>query len=275
VAVPDLFDHLEVEHRPLVQALRLEQPSLGFEHAAPPGQLLFDRFDRSSRPLARRHEVRFRIHGNLVVLAQRLTGQRVKRRQLVHLVAEQLDAEALLFVRRNHFYDVAAHAEGAAVEVVIVALVLDFHQLAQDFLTLDPLAAFERQQHPVVRLGRTEPVDARHAGDDDDVAALEERSCRRQPHPIDLVVDRRFFLDVRVGRRDVGLRLVVVVVADEVLDGVFWEKAAELLEELGGERLVVHHHQRGAVHAGDGLRHREGLARAGDAEQHLVLVAAV
>jgi hypothetical protein len=63
------------------------------------------------------------------------------------------------------------------------------------------------------------------------------------------------------------------VVADEVLDRVVREEAAELLVELGGQGLVVDHDKRRPVHAGNGLRHREGLARAGDAEQHLVAVA--
>ena len=46
---------------------------------------------------------------------------------------------------------------------------------------------------------------------------------------------------------NVGLRLVVVVVADEVLDRVLGKEPAELLEELRGERLVVDHHQRRPV----------------------------
>ena len=40
-------------------------------------------------------------------------------------------------------------------------------------------------------------------------------------------------------RGQVRLRLVVVEVADEVLDGVVREEVAELGVELGGERLVV------------------------------------
>jgi hypothetical protein len=94
-------------------------------------------------------------------------------------------------------------------------------------------------------------------------------------HAIDLVVDRRFLLDVGVARRHVGFGLVIVVIADEVLDGVSREEAPELLKELRRKRLVVRHHERWPVHAGDGLGHRVGLARPGDAEQHLVLVAAV
>jgi hypothetical protein len=49
----------------------------------------------------------------------------------------------------------------------------------------------------------------------------------------------------------------------------------ELLIELSRERLVVHHHERGPVHPGDRLRHRVGLARAGDAQQYLMLIAAL
>ena len=88
-----------------------------------------------------------------------------------------------------------------------------------------------------------------------------------------MIVD--FLLDVRVRGRHVGLGLVVVVVGDEVFDRVVREEALEFLIELGGERLVVRHHQRRPVDARDALGHRERLARTGHAEQHLVLVAAL
>src|SRR5437016_6175323 len=97
VAIADLADHLEIEHRPLMQPLRFEQPALRLEDAAAPGELLLDRLDRAARALARRDEVRLRIHRDLVVLPEGLAGQRIERRELVDLVAEQLDPESLLF----------------------------------------------------------------------------------------------------------------------------------------------------------------------------------
>ena len=57
----------------------------------------------------------------------------------------------------------------------------------------------------------------------------------RQPHPVDLVVDRRLLLDIGIGGRDVGLRLVVVVVADEVLHRVVRKEPPELLVQLGSQ----------------------------------------
>ena len=275
VAVPDLANHLEVEHRSLMEALRLEELAFRLERRSVPPELGFDRLDGFLGPIARGDEMRLRIDGNLVVAAQRLARQRVERREPVDLVSEQLDPQPLLLVGQIHFNDVASHTKCAAPELVVVPLVLNLHELAEHLLPGDALPALERQQHAVIGLGRAEPVNARHARDNNHVAALEERPRRRQAHAVDFVVDRRLFFDVRVGRRHVRLGLVVVVIADEILDGILGKEPAKFLIQLSGERFVVHHHQRRTVHAGNGLRHRERLARAGDAEQHLMGVAAL
>ena len=88
---------------------------------------------------------------------------------------------------------------------------------------------------------------------------------------VDLVVDGGVLLDVGVRLGDVGLGLVVVVVGDEILHRVMGEKLPEFGAQLGGQGLVVGQHQGGAVHPGDDICHGEGLARAGDAQQGLLL----
>ena len=80
-----------------------------------------------------------------------------------------------------------------------------------------------------------------------DVAAREQVRRRGVAQPVDVVVPRAVLLDVEVGLRDVRLGLVVVVVRDEVLDRVVGEELAELVAELGGERLVVRDHERRAL----------------------------
>ena len=92
---------------------------------------------------------------------------------------------------------------------------------------------------------------------------------RRQPHLLDVLVDRAVLLDVEVARRDVRFRLVVVVVRDEVLDGVVREELAELRVELRRERLVRREHERRPAGARNDVGHRVRLAGAGDAEQRL------
>ena len=108
-------------------------------------------------------------------------------------------------------------------------------------------AAREVQHHAVIRRRIAEAVDRRHRRDDDDVAALEQRLRGGQPHLLDVAVDRRVLLDVRVARGHVRLGLVVVVVRDEVLDRVVREELAHLAVELRGERLVVREDQRRAL----------------------------
>ena len=109
------------------------------------------------------------------------------------------------------------------------------------------LALEEVLGHRRVGLDRADAVDAGHRGDDDDVVALEQRPGGRVAHPVDLLVDLGFLLDVGVRPRHVGLGLVVVVVGDEVLDRVVGEEALELAVELGGERLVGREDDRRAL----------------------------
>ena len=80
-------------------------------------------------------------------------------------------------------------------------------------------------------------------------------------------------LDEGVGAGEIGFGLVVIVVADEVLHGVFGEELLELGGKLGGQGLVVADDQRGPFRPRDDVSHGEGLAAAGNAEQGLVLKA--
>ena len=113
---------------------------------------------------------------------------------------------------------------------------------------LRALAHLERQHDLAVFLRRAEAVDAGDRGDDQHVAPLEEAARRREAQLLDLLVELAVLLDVGVGARDVGFRLVVVVVADEVLDGVVREELFELGVELRGERLVRREHERRLLH---------------------------
>jgi hypothetical protein len=176
-------------------------------------------------------------------------------------------------VGREDLDCVAAHAEGAALEGGVVALVLQGDQIGDQLALVDALADLDGEGHGGVGLHRADTVDAGHRGDDDDVVALQQRAGGRVAHAVDLLVDRAFLLDEGVGARDIGLGLVVVVVGDEILDRVVREEALELAVELGGQRLVRRQDQRRALGALDHLRHGVGLARAGDAEQHLGLLA--
>jgi hypothetical protein len=100
--------------------------------------------------------------------------------------------------------------------------------------------------------------------------ALQQRLGRRQPHLLDVLVDRAVLVDEGVRRGDVGLGLVVVVVADEVLDRVVREEGLELAVQLRRQGLVGRHHQGRLLHVLDDVGDGVGLARAGHAQQRLL-----
>ncbi len=265
------LDHLQVEDGALLQPLGLEQLAVLDQPVQARLQLLADGLDRLLQGGARGDVVAVGVDADLRQLGGLLPRERVELVDRLHLVAEQGHAPgAVLVVGGEDLQGVATFPERAALEGLVVALVLLGHEIGEQALLVHLVADVQVEGHGRVGLDRADAVDAGDRGDDDDVVALQDRAGGRVAHPVDLLVDRGILLDVGVGARDVGLGLVVVVVADEVLDRVVGEERAELRIELGGEGLVVRENQGRALGLLDHLGHGEGLARAGDAEQDLV-----
>ena len=238
VAEADLLHHLEVVLGAHAQALGLEQLALLLEAGQPLLQLGLDAGDGRRHARLAGHVVGGREDDELVERVDPLAGERVDHVDGLDLVAEQLDAHGGLVVGGVHLDGVAPHPELAPHQVHVVALVLHVDELAQDRPLVVLLALAHDEQLVAVLLGRAEAVDARHRRHHDHVAPGEQRRGGRVAQPVDLVVDRAVLLDVRVARGHVGLGLVVVVVGDEVLDPVVGEELAELVGQLGGQRLV-------------------------------------
>ncbi len=268
--------HLDVEGGALLQPLRLEQLALRVELLEAELQVDLDLLDRLHQRRLRRDVVAVGIDGDLLERGALLAGQRIEFVDRLELVAEQREPPgAVLVMRREDLDRVAARAEGAADEIGVVAAVLQLHQLGEELGAVDALPGRERERHLRIGLDRADAVDAGDRGDDHGVAPLEDGAGRRMAHAVDLLVDRGFLLDIGVGPRHIGLGLVVVVVGDEILDRVLGEEALHLAIELRRQRLVGSEDERRALGALDDMRHGEGLARAGDPEQHLIALAAV
>ena len=252
-----------------------EQLALGLQLLEPLGQLEPDRLGRLLHRRPGRDVVRIGVDPHLFEARALLAGQRIELDDLLDLVAEEADPPGhVLVVRREDLQIVAAHAEIAALEGGVVALVLQRDELADDLALVVARALLQVEDHRRIGFDRADAVEAADRGDDDHVVAFEQRAGGRMPHPVDRLVHRAFLLDVGVGARNIGLGLVVVVVGDEILDRVVGKEALEFAIELRGEDLVGGEDQRGALQLLDHLGHGEGLAAAGDAEQHLGRLAA-
>ena len=265
------LQHLDVELGALGQPLRLQQAAVRLQLRQPLLQLGFDRDDGLLQRRARRDVVAVGVDADLLHLGGDLAGQRVEFLQPVDLVAEQADPPgAVLELGRPDIHRLAADAEGATGEEAVVAAVLLLDQPLDQHVAVDPPAGLELHHHPRIGLDRADAVDAGDRGDDDHVVPLQQGLGGGVAHAVDLLVDLRVFFNVGVGARNIGFRLVVVVVADEVFDRVVGEEALHLSVELRRQRLVRRQDQGRALQLLDHLGHGEGLAGTGHAEQHLV-----
>ena len=272
-AEADLPEHLEVVRGAHPEPLRLEQLALRLELGEALVQLLLDRDERALHPLVARDVMRGRERGEVRDrVGEQLPRERVEPADPLDRLAPPLDPVPDLLVAREHLEGVALDAERAPGAAHVVPLVLDVDEPLHRELHGEVRAADRAQELSFVLLRRPEAVDARDAGHDQDVAPGEQRGGRRVPEPLDLVVHRRVLLDVGVGLRDVGLGLVVVVVAHEVLDRVLGEDLAELVRQLRRQRLVGRDHERGSLDPLDQVGDGERLPGAGGPQERHVLL---
>ena len=274
VADPGGLEHLEVEIGALLEPLGLEELALADELVEADAQLGLDALDSLLHRRARCDVVGVGVDPDLFERVGLLAGERVELDNAFELVTEEAEAPgALLVMGGPDLEAVAAHPEAAALETGIVAAVLLLDEAGDHPALLVGIAGDQVLGHGAVGLDRADAVDAGDRGHDDHVVAFEQGAGGRVTHPVDLLVDLALLLDEGIRARDVSFGLVVVVIAHEILDGVLGEEALELTVELGRERLVGCEDDRRALGGLDHLGGGEGLAGAGGAEQHLVLLA--
>ena len=151
----------------------------------------------------------------------------MQRGDAVNLVAEEFDAHGQFLVDGDDFDRIAAHAEGAAREGDVVALVLHGHELAQQVVAVDFLPDCEEEPATGVFFRRAQAVDAGDGGHNHAVAAGQQVCGGLVAQALHIVVDVGVLFYIGVGLRDVCLGLVVVVVAHEVAHGVVRHEFAE------------------------------------------------
>ena len=121
----------------------------------------------------------------------------------------------------------------------------------------------------MVSLGLANAVNGRDGGHDHHIAPLQHALGARQAHLFNVLVDGRVFLNEQVALGHIGLRLVVVVVADKIFHRVLRKKLAKLTVELRRQRFIGRKHNGRSPQAGNHIGHGEGFSRASHTQQGL------
>ena len=269
-AVTEFANHFEIIVHAFFETLGFEEFALLFEERHLRHQVVLYLVNGVFLAFFGGHE---EVGGIDLVLVERTeAGSRhaVHFFDAIDLVAPEIDAQHIVGVGQKHIDRVAFHTEVAARGRQVVARVERIDEAAQQHAHGDGLPRAQQDDILVERGGIAHAVDATHRRNDHHIfASGEERGGGGESELVQIVVDGQVFLNVGVGRRDVGFGLVVVVVRHVVFHGVVREKALHLGVELGGQGLVVRENEGGAPDFGDDVGDGEGFARAGHAEQHL------
>ncbi len=119
------LEHLDVKARTLLQALSLKQLAVIPKLLQAAAQLCIYALKRVLNAGTARDIVACRPNGCGLIGDELLTGNLVDLGYGVDLVAKKLDAQEVVAIRREHVYDIAAHAKSAAYWLVVIAIVLD------------------------------------------------------------------------------------------------------------------------------------------------------
>ena len=269
------FEHFQIVIHAHFQTLSLEQLAFGFELRQSIAQLVLNGLNGSVHLRARGNVMRRRPNGQRLEFVELLARHVVDFLDALDFIAPEFHAHRIVGIRRKHIERVAAHAKGSALEFIIVAVVLDIDELMNHIVALGWLFLIEKHRHARIVHRRADAVNAADRRHHDYIAARKQARCRSMAQLLDLFVNRCVFLNEGVGRRHVRLRLVVVVIRNEIDHRIIGEEFLELGRKLGRERFIRRHDERGLLSCLNDFRHGECFARARDAQKVLVAQAAL
>ncbi len=201
-----------------------------------------------------------------------LPAYRVDLLDALYFVFEEDDSDGGVAVCRIDLHRLSSAPEVSGLEHQVVALVVVVQKPRHESPAVPLLAYCETKNGILIVLSLSKAIYARYTGNYDDVAPLEQGLCRGKAKLLDAFVYRGILLNINVLRRHIGLRLVIIVIADEIFHRAVREKRPELAAQLRRQRLVVGDDQRGPLHPLDDLGHGKGFAAAGHAQEHLQLI---
>ena len=265
--------HLDVKVCPLGDPLGLDElvlglkilhllPHLGLNILTGPVDLLLRHHIVGGRPY--HHMVKARVHpsGKLLHLADP-----------VDLIAEPLDPDQVLAaLRRIDLHRIPPDPEIAALQGQVIPRILDRYEIPDHLVPVLLHPGPQRNRHSLKLIRTSQSVNTGHTGHDHYVPSLRQRRRRRQPQLVDLIVDHRILCNIRIAGRYICLRLIVIIIRDKILHGVFRKEFLHFTVELSGKRLVMRNDQCRPVQGLDHIGHRKCLAGSGHAQQSLELI---
>ena len=87
---------------------------------------------------------------------------------------------------------------------------------------------------------------------------------------VDLLIDRSILFNIGIRMGDIGFRLIIIVIRNEILHRVIRKEFPKLRAELGSQRFIMSQHQCGTVQLFNDRSHSKGFTGAGNTQKGLL-----
>ena len=158
-----------------------------------------------------------------------LPCQHVNFGNTVNLIPEKLHTHSRLpTVSRKNLQHIPPHPKCPPVEIHIIAGILRVNQPSDYLIPIPAHARAQGYHHLLKILWLAKPINAGHAGNNNHVLTLNQRCCGRKPKLVYLLIDRGILGNVGIRRRNISLRLVIIIVGHKILHCILREVLLEL-----------------------------------------------
>ena len=169
----------------------------------------------------------------------------------------------------KHINGLAPDAKATPRKIHVIAFILHPHQLADHLSLAQLVAAAQGHHHLVVTFRFADAVNGRDRGHHNHIASLQNTLGAAQPQLLNVLIDGAVFFNEEVTLGHIGLRLVIVVITDEILHSVARKKLTKLAVKLRSQCFVGGKHNGRPSQTRDHIGHGESFARTRHAQKGL------
>ena len=269
--VPQLLNHLNVIFHTLLDTLSPHTITHLREKINPLTQILTNTPDSNLLLLLRRHKQIRRIH--LIPIKRNSMHRHILRINLLNtlnLIIPERHTNEIHTIGNKHINRVTLHTKLTPRRTHVITHIKRINQHPQQPIPAQPLTNTDINHRTTQRSRTPHAINTRHRRDNHNIppARKQSRQCR-QPQTVNLIINRKILLNIRVRMRQISLRLIIVIVRNIILNRILRKKLLHLSIKLGSQRLVMTQNQRRTIHIRNHISNSESLTRTRNTQQHL------
>ena len=153
----------------------------------------------------------------------------IQFRDTIDLIPEKFHTIGIIRgIRRNDLQHITTHPKSTTGKIHVVAHILHIYQLSDHLIPILLIPRPQGNHHILVVIRATNTIDAGYRRYDNDIAPLCQGCRSRQTQLVDLIIDGGILGNIGIGRRNICLRLIVIIIGYKIFHRIIGKKFFKL-----------------------------------------------